>query len=251
MKHLTLIALTLMFNSDLFAEPELTGTPGELTGYLQDIPQTVRITGKAEKKIPADRAIIHLNVTTEGRSLAEALSENRTLRAEITKNLLSTGLSTNHIRAAQFSSTPESGFFSDKVRKYTVKNGMKITVTNEDEFRSVAELIDAKEKVSYQKTEFELSTKKETERQLLAEACRDAVAKKALYETELLVTLTPVRFYDGTVANTQPRTQSLRMKKDAYSSFSLSESDSYSPPVQFDEMKFHATLAIDYRLQTN
>jgi len=164
----TIFVLLFILTSVLFAEPELTGTPQELTGYLQDIPQTVRITGRAEKKIPADQAIIHINVTTEGRSMAGALAENQTLRTEITQTLLAAGLTTNQIQAAQFSSTPESGFFSDKVKKYTVENSMKATVTNEKKFRAVATLIDTHDEITYKKTDFELSTKKETKRLLLA-----------------------------------------------------------------------------------
>lgn len=96
MKYISIsLALLVTLCATLFAEPELTGNPHELTAYLQGIPQTVRITGRAEKKLPADRAIIHINVTTEGRSMAGALEENQTLRSEITQTLLAAGLTTN------------------------------------------------------------------------------------------------------------------------------------------------------------
>jgi len=247
---IALITVLFLSNPMLFAEPELTGSPQELTGYLKDIPQTVRITGKAEKKIPADRAIIHINVKTESRSMADALAANRALRGEITTALLAAGIPTNHIQAAQFSSTPQSGFFSDKIRKYTVENRMKITATNENEFRAVSKLIDAQDEITYGHTEFELSTKKETERLVLAEACRDAVAKKSLYETELSVALTPVKFYDGNVSSRQP--QMARMRKMAVADMAFSEGASFAPPpVQFDEMIFNATMNVDYKLEAN
>lgn len=242
-----LFTLLLILTPALFAEPELTGSPAELTGYLQDIPQTVRITGTAEKKLPADRAIIHLKVTTESRSMSDALSANRTLRADITKTLLLAGLATNHIEAAQFSSTPESGFFSDKIRKYTVKNTMKATVINEDEFRAVASLIDLHEEVSYEKTDFDLSTKKEAERLLLAEACRDAIAKKNLYETELQVSLSPHRFYEGNVSTSRPAPTVLRRQKVMYDS--IAEESFIPPPIQFEEMELNASINVDYRLE--
>jgi uncharacterized protein YggE len=246
MKRLFIFLLTL--TPVLFAEPELTGSPAELAGYLQDIPQTVRITGTAEKKVPADRAIIQLKVTTESRSMSDALNENRSLRANITKTLLMAGLTTNHVQAAQFSSTPQSGFFSDKIRKYTVENTMKATVINEEQFRAVAQLIDQHEEVTYEKTDFELSTKKETERLLLAEACRDAVAKKNLYETELQVSLVIHRFYEGNVATRRAAPMMLQRAKAMYSS--LAEDSSVPPPVQFEEMQLNASVNIDYRLES-
>lgn len=242
----TVFSLLLVSSLPLFAEVELNGNPQELTAYLNSIPETVTIDGKAEKKIPADRAIIRLKVTTENKSMDAALAANRLLREEITTKLLAAGLTTNRIQAAQFSSTPESGFFSDKVRSYKVSNTMKATVINEAEFRAVAALIDAHSEITYETTEFELSTKKDVEHQLLAEACQDATTKKAIYETGLNVTLTPVRFHNGPVQLFQVRA---RMQKMA--SFSVAEAadSSYAPPVQFDEMVFNASITVEYSLE--
>jgi uncharacterized protein YggE len=232
-----------------FAEVQLEGSPRELSGYLSDIPQTVTITGTAEKKVPADRAVIHVNVTTESRSMDEALTLNKTLRQQITTKLLAAGLTQNNIKAAQFSSTPESGIFTDKIRSYKVENTMKITTTNETEFQAVAALIDAHKEVEYKTTEFELSNRKEIDRQLLAEACRDAVTKKSLYATELKVILTPVRFHDGRVVLHEPALN-LRSQARKMASYALSEADSFvPPPVQFDEMTLNATVTVEYSLK--
>lgn len=246
MRFQTVFSLLMISSFPLFAEVELNGNPQELTAYLSTIPETVMIEGKAEKKLPADRAVIQLKVTTENKSMDAALAANRLLREEITTKLLAAGLTTNRIQAAQFSSTPESGFFSDKVRSYKVQNTMKATVVNEAEFRAVAALIDAHNEITYANTEFELSTKKEVEQQLLAEACQDATTKKAIYESGLNVTLTPVRFQDGAVQLFQPRA---RMQKMA--SFSVAEvaDVSAAPPTQFDEMVFSASITVEYRLQ--
>ncbi len=237
---LTTLALSL------FAEVQMEGSPRELSGYLTDVPQTVSITGTAEKKVPTDRAILHLNVTTESRSMDEALDQNRILREQITANLLAAGLTKNHIKAAQFSSTPKSGLFTDKIRNYKVENTMKITTTSEAGFQAVAALIDAHKEVSYKTTEFELSNRKEIERQLLAEACRDAVAKKDLYAVELKVTLTPVRFHDGRIVLHKPRMLARKV-----ASYGISEADSFAPPpppVQFDEMTLNASVTVEYHL---
>ena len=231
----------------LSAEVSMEGSPRELSGYLTDIPQKVAITGTAEKKVPADRAIIHVEVTTENRSMDEALTENRKLRQQITVKLLAAGLTEDRIKAAQFSSTPESGIFTDKIRNYKVENTMKITTVSETEFQAVAALIDEYKEVDYKTTEFELSNRKEIERQLLAEACRDAVAKKDLYVTELQVVLTPIRFNEGHVALYQPQ-GNLRMQARKVASFALSEDIASAPPVQFDEMTLTANITVEYSL---
>lgn len=247
----TVFALLLISTFPLFAEVELNGNPQELTAYLSTIPETVMIEGRAEKKLPADRAIIQLKITTEDKSMDASLAANRRLREEITAKLLAAGVTTNRIQAAKFASTPETGFFSDKVRSYKVQNTMKATVVNEAEFRVVAALVDAHKEISYADTEFELSTKKDVEKALLAEACQDATAKKAIYEAGLNVALTPVRFHDGAVRTAAPEQmygERMLLKKAAPLSMADAAS-SYAPPVQFDEIVFNASITVEYRLQ--
>lgn len=250
MNHLrTAFSLSLILSVPLFAAVELNGNPQELSAYLSTIKETVMIEGKAEKKIAADRAIIHLKITTENRSMETALAENRSLREKITTQLLAAGLSTNNIQAAQFSSTPESGIFSDKVRSYEVKNTMKVTVASEAEFRAVAMIIDTHNEITYAKTEFELSTKKEVGNRLLAEACQDATTKKTIYEAGLNVTLTPIRFNNGAtrVAQQQPK-YAKAQATDGYTMRQLAIV-SPAPPVQFDEMRFNANITVEYLLE--
>jgi uncharacterized protein YggE len=241
------LSLLVIAAFPLFAEVELNGNPQELTAYLSTIPETVMIEGKAEKKLPADRAIIQLKISTEDKSMDASLAANRRLREEITVKLMAAGLTTNGIQAAKFSSTPESGFFSDKVRSYKVQNTMKVTVVNEAEFRAVAALIDAHKEISYADTEFELSTKKEVEKALLAEACQDATAKKAIYEAGLNVALTPVRFHNGAIQMQRP----MLARAQKAVSFAVAEiaDVSSAPPIQFDEMVFNASITVEYRLQ--
>lgn len=237
------IALALC--TPLFGEVKLEGTPQELSNYLSTVPETVSITGRAEKKIPADRAKVSIIVTTESKSMADALKANATLRDQITKQLLAKGFASDYIKAAQFSSTPESGFFSDKVRSYSVKNSMTITTTSELEFSAVAALIDSHKELRYEKTEFELSNRKEVERQLIADACQDALAKKAIYETQLSVQLTPVRFHEGQVMLSKHRENDKVMRMS-----SLTKS-AYAAPTQFDELSFEASLTAEYQLKAN
>ena len=83
MRTLAIVSLCFAAGSQVFAEPELKGTGAELAQYLTAVPKTVSVVGEAELKIPADRAIISLKVSTENKSLHEALRANQEVRAKL------------------------------------------------------------------------------------------------------------------------------------------------------------------------
>src|ERR1043166_4872701 len=62
---LAIVNLSLTFTAA--AEPELKGTPSELSRYLQDVPireaKTVSIAGEADLRVSADQAVVTLKVT--------------------------------------------------------------------------------------------------------------------------------------------------------------------------------------------
>ena len=68
--------------SNRFAQPELKGTIPELSLLLTNAPRIVHITGEAEIKVQADRAIITVKVTTTARELAQALRANQQARSK-------------------------------------------------------------------------------------------------------------------------------------------------------------------------
>jgi len=76
MRHAIFISLGLFLVPRLNAEPELKGSPTELALYLAGLPKTVAVTGESEVKVQADRAVVSLKVTTENRSLQDALRLN-------------------------------------------------------------------------------------------------------------------------------------------------------------------------------
>ena len=95
-------------------EPEIKGSATELAKFLTDDPRSVTIAGEAELKVQADRAVISLKVTTENKSLQEALGSNQELRINIAKALKDRGLADEQIQGSKFSSTPKYGMFGDK-----------------------------------------------------------------------------------------------------------------------------------------
>ena len=70
MRTIISLALCLMTAPAIFAgEPQLNGTPSDLTQFLKGVPQTVTLTGDSEVKVQADEAIISLDVRSEQKTL--------------------------------------------------------------------------------------------------------------------------------------------------------------------------------------
>src|SRR6266516_5249588 len=84
MRHaLYILILIWLAVAGVSAEPELRGTPAELTAYLAGLPKMVSVTGESEVKLPADRAVITLKISTESKSLQEALRLNQEMRGRV------------------------------------------------------------------------------------------------------------------------------------------------------------------------
>src|SRR4051812_42011185 len=113
-KTLFTLATLLIASQLAAAEPELKGSPTELAAYLTGLPKMVAVLGEAELKMPADRAVVSLKVTTEHKTLQETLSANQDTRAKIMSMLKDRGVSADRIQASKFSSTTKTGPFSDK-----------------------------------------------------------------------------------------------------------------------------------------
>ncbi|HTI97293.1 MAG TPA: SIMPL domain-containing protein [Dongiaceae bacterium] len=190
----------------LQAAPELKGSPEELSAYLATLPKTTQITAQAELRVPADEALISLQVVTENRSLADALTRNQELRTEIISNLKSQGFAETQIQPSKFSSTPQYGFFGDKAKSYRVDNIVKVTTHTEKEFQSVARLVDSLGEVRYSGIEFQHSDKDKLKEQVMAQALEKVGKLKLIYEQKLQVRLTPINFREGQVSLVAPTT---------------------------------------------
>ncbi|MBU0678117.1 MAG: SIMPL domain-containing protein [Verrucomicrobia bacterium] len=237
------------------SEPELKGTPSELTGYLAGIPKVVTISGEAEIKLPADRACVNLKVSTEARSLQDALNKNATLRQQISDELKKNGIPEQNISGSKFSSRPEYGIFSDKAKSYKIDNTIRVIVADENQFRIVATAIDAHSDASYNGVDFENSKESETKQKALAMACEAATAKKQLYEEKLGAKLTLQTFTEGQVQKDLP----LQMQKEAYDYSGVSNIKSRSSGVegvaqsisQFAEITYKAFVTVQYQIKSD
>src|SRR5689334_6625266 len=121
------VCLVLALNAHAQSQTEIKGSPAELAQFLAGVPKMVTISGEGEIKKTADRAIITLKITTENKSLQEAMRLNQDIRAKIVDHLKTQNIPADRVQAAKFSSTPNFGWFSEKAKSYRIENSMKIT----------------------------------------------------------------------------------------------------------------------------
>lgn len=258
----TTIACTvvLLCVQNLAAETEIKGSPAELAGYLANVPRTVAITGEAEVKVPADRAVIGLKVTTENKSLQDALRLNQEVRSKIVNELKDRGLPADRIQASKFSSTPKYGLFGEKAKSYRVENVIKVTARDEKEFQATARLVDGIPEVQYLGIDFEHSDKEALKQKALVQALDDADRRKKLYEDRLGVKLAPKGFAEASAASQTAPPSLPRLESGL--GFAKAKSPTPIPAAGpacaaseeagslFGELYFAARVAIEYSLES-
>lgn len=257
----TKLALVLLIatGATLRAEPEIKGTATELTQYLTAIPRTVNLTGEAEIKVPADRAIVSIRVVTENKSLQDASRANQELRAKMLRVLAEKGIPAERVKASKFSSTPKYGMFGEKPKSYRIENVVKITTQDEKEFQAVANLVDATAEFRHDSIEFEHSDKDVLKKKALEQAIDKAGKKKRLYEEKLGVKLTPKSFVEGGLVAVTPvgmrRAYAKTASIEYVAAAPLKSVDSEvggdeSLPTSFDELVFKAQVTVEYTVES-
>lgn len=252
---LALIALFTL-QTGLRAEPEIKGTPTEVSAFLGNIPGTVWLSGDGEIKVPADQAIVSLVVVTENKSMQEASRANRELRTKIIQNLTQHGLPAERAQAARFSSSPKYGIFGEKAKSYRLENVIKVKVADEKEFQTVVGLVDTFQEVRYEGVDFDHTDKVNLKRKALEQAMDKANESKRLYEDKLGVKLTPKSFIEGAVTPEQrpPQRAAYVRSSDSYATPSYASptagipADTSEAPSAFGEQVFKASVKIEYAL---
>src|SRR5258708_21865999 len=193
MKTIALAAFVLLAASPVFAETEITGTPTELTQYLTGIPKTVMVVGEAEVRVPADKALVSLKVSTESKSLHEALPSNQEVRSKLGSFLQKQGIPADRVKASRFSSTPKFGMFGEKAKSYRVDNLVKVAVQDEKELQIAASAVDAWSEVQFVGSEFEHEDKEALKSKAGAQACENAQKRSKIFEEKLGLKLVPAK----------------------------------------------------------
>jgi len=243
---MAIIFMVLIISSATYAEPELKGSPTELTNYLCDMPESVILSGQSELKVQADSAFVKIGVVTSNSSLQNALKSNQDLRKKIFDILDKSGISSDKITASKFSSTPKYGLFDKKPSSYKVENIVKITIANERGFQEVAKIVDSFEEVYYRGTEFELSNKDEVKQKAIEQACDAVLKKKKIYEDKFGIALIPKSFSEGDVTQVGAEPDegySGRLKEEVSNIYYSSRGEAGS---SFGEIIFYGHVTADY-----
>lgn len=167
------------------AEPELKGTLTELSAYVAGQQNHAVLVGEAEVKMPADRAVVTLRLNSEHKSLKEGSLANQKLRLAITAYLAENSIGADRIHSAKFSSTPQTGTFSDKVKSYRFESRLLITIRDDAEFQTVSGAVEKWSNVTYEGVEFAHSDKEALRLKAISMACDNALACKKTYEEKL------------------------------------------------------------------
>ena len=115
MRKLAAIGLVSLIGFHAFAEPEIKGTASELAQFINGVPKTVAVTGEAEVRVPANRAVLSLKVVTENKSLQEALRANAELRGKLAEYLKKLSIPADRIQSLEI--FLDSQIRNDRARK--------------------------------------------------------------------------------------------------------------------------------------
>ncbi|EEF58786.1 SIMPL domain-containing protein [Pedosphaera parvula] len=256
MRKFILLAACSLIVSQLRADPELKGTPNELTQFLTRVPKAAQVTGEGELKVQADRAIITLKITTESKSLQGALRLNQEMRSKLINYLKGQDVPVDRVQASRFSSTPKYGMFSDNAKSYRVENFIKITAQGEKEFQAASGAVDSWPEVQYQGIEVEQDNKEELKRQVIAKACDNANERRKIYEEKFGVRLVPKWFSPGLTGLKSPQQASDKQYDRSYSSSPTGASLPVGGLVEvqetgssFGELTFTAQVTVEYSVE--
>ena len=239
-----------------YSAPELKGSPQELKGFLHPYDKIVRIIGKAEETAYSDKAIISLVITTNNKLLSQAIASNSELRSRITKSLVSSGIDGISINSSKFSSSPQYGWFGTKPSSYNVVNRMAISISDEAHLQNIAAVADQYDEAEISDTAFEHTKKDEFSQKVKARALGKILKQKEFYEKSLGVILTTIGISDSAIHQRATR-GAYALEEVLVSAHRLAESP-ISPPSKrpapetepsFDEIKYEATIAVDFKIE--
>src|SRR6266705_437037 len=159
MRKIAVVGLMMAMGGRLVAEPELRGTASDLSQYLAGVPRTVVVIGEAEVKVPADYATVSLKVSTDSKSLQEALRANHEVRNRLI----------NYLKKQEIP--------ADRVDKV-----VKVKVLDEKELQATSSAVDSWPEVQFVGVDFEHTDKEAQKRKAIELACENATERKKVYE---------------------------------------------------------------------
>lgn len=236
------------------AEPELKGSPAELSAYLSTVPKMVRISGEGESKAVADRAIVSLKVSFEHKQLQDALRGNEEVRGRIAAYLKEQGLGPDRVQAARFASTQKPALFSEKAKSHRVESFLKVTVRDDKEFQAVSGSVDRFPEVQFLGIDFEHSSVETLKLKATTAAIENAGVRRKIFEDQLRLKLVPCGFSESVAP--VPRIASIELQGGSPSSsfkspYAPSRGDAASGEAAsvFGELVYRAQVSIEYSVE--
>ena len=174
---------------------------------LQD--DVVRIYATGESEAHANRAIVTVKISALDSILREAITRIDNRRITITNAVSKFGITAENVSAAKFAALPDQKILSGNKRSYLVESTLDITVTSEQQFLALANLIDTTDGMDFINRRVDFANDTEIATAASMEALKMLTHKKAQYEAALGVKLKlisfseiPARPGDGEVATT-------------------------------------------------
>lgn len=264
-KHTTYIAATLLacsfglslgFSNNVFAQPELKGSPEELRQFLHPQPNVTSLHAEGEEKAYTNQAIVSLTFTTEDKLLSRSLSVNSDLRNQVTQQLITAGINAKDIKSAKFSSSPEYGWFGKNPDSYKVVNRMSITITEEKHLQELAKIADAHKEIQLTETKFKNTNEDKDKSKAKSNALAKIMQQKEIYETSLNVKLTATNFSEGQIY-TSPSSRQLEeviatnVRKSYSADEKLQSAVQQEPAASFDEVIYKANIYVNFIVESN
>lgn len=249
---LVITASSLISVHSAMAQPQLSGTPDELRGFLFPRPNTVNINGDAELTAYKDVAQVSLLVSTEARTLNAAMAENQSLREELIEEFLTAGIDPEAINNSKFASSPQYGLFGRNPSSFEVVARLDVEVSSETHLQMLASAADANDEVDFEGINFEHSEEDAFEQQVQELALQDVMEQKAFYESNLGLELKAVNFFYGGIrqmSRAMPMAAmavSEAVAADGVSSMSTAASASVAP--SFDEVEYGTSVTVVFEI---
>ncbi len=241
---LTGFALAFSFAANpVFAQAQLSGTQDELRDILFPRPNEVSIEGNAEISAFMDSAHVDLIVTTEDRSLEEAMRSNQALRVSLSNNFIDAGIDAEAINNAKFSSSPQQGLFTRRTNGFEVSARLQVTIESEAQLQLLAAAADSHDEVELGKMVFEHSDAVAFEQRARELAMQDALAKAETYGKTLGLELTPINFFSHSFAR-QARYESALMR----SAVAMDAANLPPSANNFDEVNYESSVTVTFEI---
>lgn len=235
----------LLAVTPIWASPELSGTPEELTQYLSQIPSKMMLSASAKDRVALDRISIGIDVKTESSSVAKALDDHDRARRRVIEDLIKKGLTEAQIRTKTFSAMPRPRWIGKIV---VVESKFLIDVTSSKELSLIAETIEKNPELKMGEFVQDDSNTSKYERAVLDKALGALQEKVGLYEKRLNVRLVPVTLINEQVYAEGGQPQ-FRMAKMAMASQDAAGAvEEAMPEPGFGEKTFNAYVTMEFRV---